>query len=290
MRPQTGRSSGPTGPALPSPLSRSGGARRQGKTSSSRTQKRRQRRQKHLQHLSAISAEKDAIRAVKKSLKGNCSRQRQRAEEWRRHQPAAPSRSRSQDEAQLPRSARQHEDPGTTMQPQTAQKQKVQLISLDRVTEPVVGQENDEKEWRMLNLGTPATPPVCRQEFELGNTVAVPSQHRDGLLLRIQTRCCGQELICLIDCGASRCYLDSQIVLRLGLQPVAENATLELGDGTRVPSKGRIEKLIFTMGSRTYSQEFTVTDLMTGVDMVLGMSWLEQVNPLINWGSHTMYV
>ena len=84
--------------------------------------------------------------------------------------------------------------------------------------------------------------------------------------------------------------MDSQIVLRLGLQPIAENATLELGDGTRVPSKGRIEKLIFTMGSRTFSQEFTVTDLMTGVDMVLGMSWLEQVNPLINWGSHTMYV
>ena len=24
--------------------------------------------------------------------------------------------------------------------------------------------------------------------------------------------------------------------------------------------------------------------------MVLGMMWLEQVNPLINWGSHTMYV
>ena len=172
MRPQTGRSSGPMGPTLPSPLSRSGGARSQGKTSSSRTQKRRQRRQRHLQHLSTISVEKDAIRAVKKSLKGSCSRQRQRAEEWRRHQPTAPSRSRSQDEAQLPRSARQHEDPGTTMQPQTSQKQKIQLISLDKVTEPVVGQE---KEWRMLNLGTPATPPVCRQEFELGNTVAVPS-------------------------------------------------------------------------------------------------------------------
>ena len=97
-------------------------------------------------------------------------------------------------------------------------------------------------------------------------------------------------MICLIDCGASRCYLDSQVVLRLGLQPIAENATLELGDGTKVPSKGRIEKLIFTMGSRTFSQEFTVTELMSGVDMVLGMSWLEQVNPLINWGSHTMYV
>ena len=145
-------------------------------------------------------------------------------------------------------------------------------------------------EWRMLNLGKSAAPPVCEQESESGITMAVPSQHRDGLLLRIQTRCCGKELLCLIDCGASRCYLDSQCVLRLGLQPVAENATLELGDGSRVPSKGRIEKVIFTMGPRTFTQEFTVTDLITGVDMVLGISWLEQVNALINWGSHIMYV
>ena len=29
---------------------------------------------------------------------------------------------------------------------------------------------------------------------------------------------------------------------------------------------------------------------MKGVDMILGMTWLEQVNPLINWGTHTMYV
>ena len=142
----------------------------------------------------------------------------------------------------------------------------------------------------MLKLGLSAAPPVSEQESEQGNTVTVPSQHRDGLLLRVPMRCCGHELICLIDCGASRCYMDSQTCLRLGLQPVAENATLELGDGTRVPSKGCIEKLKFSMGSRTFSQNFTVTELMTGVDIVLGMTWLELVNPLINWGSHTMYV
>ena len=176
------------------------------------------------------------------------------------------------------------------MQPQTAQEKTDQLIRIERVTGPVDGQEKGEMNWRMLNLGKLAAPPVCEQELEQGNTVTVPSQHRDGLLLRVPVRCCGHELMCLIDCGASRCYLDSQPCLRLGLQPVAENATLELGDGTRVPSKGCIENLTFTMGSRTFSQNFTVTDLMTGVDMVLGMTWLEQVNPLINWGSHTMYV
>ena len=173
------------------------------------------------------------------------------------------------------------------MQPETAQRN--QLIRLERVTEPVAEQDI-EKQWRMLRLGTPATPPVGEQESETENTMAAPSQHRDGRLMRIETRCCGHQFMCLIDSGASRCYIDSQVVLRLGLQPVAENATLELGDGTRVPSKGCIENLIFTMGSRTFSQNFTVTDLMTGVDMVLGMTWLEQVNPLINWGSHTMYV
>ena len=291
MRPQTGRSSGPTGPALPSSPSRSGGARRlEKKPSSSRTQKRRQRRQRHLQYLCASSATEDAKRAVRKSLRGNCSRQRQRAEEWKRRQPTAPRRGRSQDEAPLPRPARQHEDTGTTVQPQAAQEKTDQLIKIERVTGPVAGQCERELDWRMLKLGISATPPVCEQESEQAHTVAVPSQHRDGLLLRVPVRCCGHEFICLIDCGASRCYLDSQTCLQLGLQPVAENATLELGDGTRVPSKGCIERMTFTMESRTFSQNFTVTELMTGVDMVLGMTWLEQVNPLINWGSHTMYV
>ena len=44
------------------------------------------------------------------------------------------------------------------------------------------------------------------------------------------------------------------------------------------------------MGSQTFSQTFTVTNFITGVDMVLGMTWLEQVNPLTHWGSHTLYV
>ena len=176
------------------------------------------------------------------------------------------------------------------MQPQTAQEKTDQLIKIDRVTEPVAEQKGTDLDWRMLKLGKSATPPVSEQESEQGNTVTVPSQHRDGLLLRVPMRCCGHELMCLIDCGASRCYMDSQTCLRLGLQPVAEHATLELGDGTRVPSKGCIENLHFSMGSRTFSQNFTVTKLMTGVDMVLGMTWLEQVNPLINWGSHTIYV
>ena len=176
-------------------------------------------------------------------------------------------------------------DPGNSAKPQTAQEKGIQLISLKRVTGPV-----GVEDWRMLDLGKPTSSPIHRQESEKENTMPAPSQHRDGLLLRVRTRCCGKDLICLIDCGALHCYLDSQSVLQLGLQPTAENATLELGDGTRVPSSGCIEKLKFIMGSQTFSQNFTVTNLMTGVDMVLGMTWLENVNPLINWGSHTIYI
>lgn len=138
------------------------------------------------------------------------------------------------------------------MQPQTAQEKKKPWIWTDdeEEEEPVVGKKKEEiTEWRMLNLGMPVTPPVCEQESDARNTVTVPSQHRDGLLLRVQTRCCGKEFICLVDCGASRCYLDSSVVLQLGLQPIAENTTLELGDGTRVPAKGCVKNLVFTMGS-----------------------------------------
>ena len=147
------------------------------------------------------------------------------------------------------------------------------------------------EDWHMLDLGNGAMPPVLEQESENVLVSAVPSQtHKDGVLLRVTVRLCGREVCALIDCGASRCYLTPQVVLRLGLQPIAESATLELGDGTRVPSSGCLKNQIFTMESQTFSQDFTITQLMPGVDMVLGMTWLESVNPIINWSSHMLYV
>ena len=93
------------------------------------------------------------------------------------------------------------------------------------------------KEWQKLDLGRPAlhsdegsaVSPKAKDASE-----RAPSQVRDGQLLKVKVQCYGHTLIALIDCGASRCYMDQQTVMRLGPNPVMEKVMLELGDGTKV--------------------------------------------------------
>ena len=93
----------------------------------------------------------------------------------------------------------------------------------------------------------------------------------------------------LIDCGASRCYMDSKTVVKIDLIPVYEHAQLELGDGTKVSSSGCVQNVRFSLASQIFVQDFTVTKLMPDIDVVLGMTWLERVNSLIHWVTHTLY-
>lgn len=212
-------------------------------------------------------------------------RQRERSEGRKRRHPQITRRSRCLVEAPETKPPGQQDETSEDTQPTETQDQKKILSCLYSMKGPV-----PVKDWHKLDLGRPVVPPAHRQEVETGISEPVPSQVRDGILLKILIRICGRENIALIDCAALRCYIDSRAVLRMNLEPEQEQATLELGDGTKVPSSGCLPALRFTMGSYTYAQNFTVTRLMTGVDVVLGMTWLETVNPLIHWVTHTLYI
>ena len=118
---------------------------------------------------------------------------------------------------------------------------------------------------------------------------SAPSQARDGTLLRVPLRVNGHQVMALIDCGASRCYMGSKAVVKIDPIPVYGHALLELGDGTKVPSNGCAQNVRFSLASQIFAQDFTVTKLMPEIDVVLGMTWLESVNPLIYWVTHTLY-
>ena len=65
---------------------------------------------------------------------------------------------------------------------------------------------------------------------------------------------------------------------------------MELGDGTKVLSRGRaVDVPIVTAG---YSQktDLTVCSLLHNVDLVLGMTWLVEADPLIRWSTGTVYL
>ena len=77
--------------------------------------------------------------------------------------------------------------------------------------------------------------------------------------------------------------MSPDIQLAVGLNCTTSETFLELADGTRVISAGRAPAVLFSIGGNSFRMDFTVTKLLHGVDLVLGMTWLQRVNPLIDW-------
>ena len=44
------------------------------------------------------------------------------------------------------------------------------------------------------------------------------------------------------------------------------------------------------MAGRTFRIDFTVSDLLHNVDIVLGITWLKKYNPLVDWSTGNLYI
>ena len=251
------------------------------------TQKRRARRRRRLQSLRSTQACRDEMVAATHRVHGRSTRRRQRSKEWMRRHSRLQRRKRRQAEAlRLPLSRPRVTD-STSIQETTAG--------------PTTLGGNHSGAWRSLYESTQDSQRSGNQDIQvqephwhtldLGN-VPTPSVRSatDGLLLKVPVRVYGHNLTALVDSGATRCYVARQAVVPLGMRPIHEDAVLELADGSKVHSDGRIPDVLMNMGPQVYKESFTVTDLLSDVDIVLGMSWLERVNPIIDWPTHTMYL
>ena len=69
----------------------------------------------------------------------------------------------------------------------------------------------------------------------------------------------------------------------------SHNTFLELGDGTKVLSRGRTIGVPIVTASYTMKIDLTVCSLLHDVDLVLGMTWLVEVDPLIRWSTGIVY-
>ena len=70
----------------------------------------------------------------------------------------------------------------------------------------------------------------------------------------------------------------------------SHNTFLELDDGKNVLSRGRaIDVPIITTGY-TLKTNLIVKNLLHGVDVVLGMTWLQEADPLIHWSTKIVYI
>ena len=113
---------------------------------------------------------------------------------------------------------------------------------------------------------------------------------KDGMLFRVIVSIARRNCIALIDSGASQSYMAPATVAlcELGCEPALLH--LELADGTKIKSTEQTQFTNCTVGEAVSKIKFTITNLLSNVDVVLGMDWLERWNPVIDWRRQILHV
>ena len=112
----------------------------------------------------------------------------------------------------------------------------------------------------------------------------------DGVLFIVPVRIYGNVFRALVDSGASRCFVSPEVVQTTQFQWEPHDTFLELGNGERIMSRCRITNVPVVTGNHCTRCNLTVASLLHQADLVLGVSWLKQVSPLIDWNAGAMYL
>ena len=101
------------------------------------------------------------------------------------------------------------------------------------------------------------------------------------MLLVVPARIYGKQAKTLIDSGAARCFITPSYVARVGLKGIPHDVFLELGNGEKYLSRGYVLDVPIAIARLTVKIGLTVTNLLHEVDLVLGINWLQLVNPVV---------
>ena len=136
----------------------------------------------------------------------------------------------------------------------------------------------------------PKEPQTQLSAVSIGNQSPIPRVEEDGILMIVPARIFGHEIRALINSSATRNFISPAGVTKCGLRVESHNTFLELGDGKKVLSRGRAVDVPVVTSGYTMRTNLTVTNLLHGVDLVLGMAWLKVADPLIRWSTGQMYI
>ena len=152
------------------------------------------------------------------------------------------------------------------------------------------------QDWRPIGLkraitgketgvGTPQEPQTQLSTVSTENQSPIPRAEENGILLIVPARIFGHEIRALIDSGATQNFISPAGVMQCGLIVESHNTFLELGDGKKVLSRGRAVDVPVVTSGYTMRTNLTVSNLLHGVDLVLGMTWLKVADSLIRWST-----
>ena len=107
--------------------------------------------------------------------------------------------------------------------------------------------------------------------------------------MRIKGHISGEEVVVLIDSGASCSFIATWVVEKLGLPVVpTQEFGVAIGDCRVMTSSGKCEGLELVIQGIEIQGDFMLLDL-GATDMVLGHTWLASLGETrFNWGLHIM--
>ncbi|KAF7810565.1 Transposon Tf2-12 polyprotein [Senna tora] len=98
-----------------------------------------------------------------------------------------------------------------------------------------------------------------------------------GRTMKFVGRVKGEEVLIMIDCGASHNFISASLVEKLSLPKVKTSTyKVTVGDGHLVESEGRCKGLQVNLRGTVLEQDFYLFKLRE-VDLILGMEWLESL-------------
>ena len=79
-------------------------------------------------------------------------------------------------------------------------------------------------------------------------------------------------------------------IIAIGLKGIPRDIFLELGNGEKYLSKGYVPGVPVGATGSVVKVGLTATNLLYGVDLVLGINWLQLVNPMVDCCGAKLYV
>ena len=113
---------------------------------------------------------------------------------------------------------------------------------------------------------------------------------KDGMLFRVAVSIAGRRVIALIDSGASQSCMAPKTTALCELECEPAELHLELADGSKIKSTQQTQFTMCTVGEVVSQIRFTMTKLLSNVDVVLGMDWLARWNPVIDWRRQVIHL
>ena len=112
----------------------------------------------------------------------------------------------------------------------------------------------------------------------------------NGLPSVVPARIYGRSVYAFIDSRATRCFVTPFCIAVVGLKGMPRDIFLELGNSEKYSSRGYVPGVLVVTTGLEVKVGLIVNNLLHEVDLVLGINWLQLVNPVVDWCGAKLYV